>query len=76
MPSEDISGTLNAIQRMAEKNELRIALIEVAIREMDDAQRLRLDRLLETLKNISNMSNWCALAALFYVVSTIVKYFR
>ena len=56
--------------------DLRIALIHVTIKEMDDAQRFRLDRLLETQKNISKMSNWCALAAVFYVVTTVVAYFR
>lgn len=60
----------------SEKNALRISRLHVAICEMDEAQRLRLDQINERLKHISAMSDWCAAAALIYIIATAITFFR
>lgn len=50
--------------------------IQRRLDEMAEMQRLQLGEILREAKSISWMANWCGLAALIFVVSEVVRWFR
>lgn len=52
------------------------AQLHVAIREMDDAQRHRMDITNGYLKEISRWTQWCAAAGMVYLISVVIHIFK
>lgn len=50
--------------------------IQRRLDEHADIQRRQLADILDEVKGINRMANWCGLAALIFVVSELVRWFR
>lgn len=50
--------------------------IQRRLDEHAEMQRRQLANILDEVKGINRMANWCGLAALIFVVSEVIRWFR
>lgn len=63
-------------ERLAEWHLESSQAIQRRLDEVAEMQRIQLAEILREVKGINWMANWCGLAALIFVVSEAIRWFR
>jgi hypothetical protein len=63
-------------QDLAERQLESSQAIQRRLDETAEMQRGQLFQILNELKGINRMANWCGMAALIFVVSEVIRWFR